>query len=376
MTKMILCALANATLCFSAVEAVPNLRQLGPLASDVIVGTIASVNVTQSATQPVPTSSVSVDLQVIRSLAGILQPTQQIRLAWTQAGIAATVAFGLSKGDTGLWFLKREGTNSWSVLPFVAPQPRTLDDVRVLLISPQLSPGYQYRGDAPVMDKALLELLNAADQDTGARFSYVHWGAFDEQNPIIMEQFYRRLLTSASPAKTAQALAGLIRLGRSDALVTVEHDAQVFTPYLDHLAFSIGAYFRNDDALSVAVLGRLATEASTARSIRKASAQALAFIHNERSVPFLATLMESGDVELETLGTGGLAMFANGVRTISNGAAAHFSPASQPGPYRSDETIQHFTLDVDKFKADRAANLAFWRSWWNQHRTQILTATH
>lgn len=374
--RPILFVVVNAALCFSAVVAVPNLRQLCVQADDAIIGTIASVSVTQSATQPAPTVFVSVDLRVVRSLAGVPRPTLQIRLVWTQAGTASVGASGVSKGDTGLWFLKRAGASSWTILPFVSPQARSLDDVRVPLPSQRIRPEYEYRGDAPLADKALLELLSAAEQDSGIRFSYVHGGAFDEQNPAIMERFYRRLLAIHSPAKTAQALAGLIRLGCSDALTMVEGDARALTPYLDQFAFSIGAYYRNPDALSVLVLGKLASGVSTARALRKAAAQALAFIHNERSVPSLVSLMESGDVELETLGTGGLAMFANGVGIVSNGASAHFSPSSQPGPYRSEETIQRFTLDVDTFTAGRAANLAFWRAWWNQYRTGILTAVH
>ncbi|MFN0101032.1 MAG: hypothetical protein ACKV2U_02960 [Bryobacteraceae bacterium] len=372
MARTILLVLVNATLCFSVVVAVPNLRQIGSQSSDVIVGTIASMNVTQSTTQPVPTALVSVDARVIRSLAGILPPARRVRLTWAQSGTATRVASELLKGDIGLWFLKRDGSNSWSVLPFVATPARFLDDVRVPLSRWQLSPGYEYRRDASLADKALLELLSAANGDVGSRYSYVYWGAFDEQNPAIMERFYRRLLASNSPLKNGPALAGLIRLGRSDALVTVERKAHTLTPYLDQLSFSIGAYYRNGDALSVAVLGKLATGASTNRALRKAAAQVLAFIHNQRSAPFLVGLMESGDVDLETLGTGGLAMFANGVGVISNGAPAHSPPSSHPGPYRSEETIQRFTLDVDKFKGGRAANLAFWRTWWRRHRSKIL----
>jgi hypothetical protein len=156
----------------------------------------------------------------------------------------------------------------------------------------------------------------------------------------------------------------------------VDREGSSLAAYQDQIAFSIEGYYRNDDAKSIATLGKWAVGASTGRPLRKAAANALALIHSPETIPHLVSLMESGDVDLEALGTGGLAMFANGVRKIGAGPMAHFSPSSAPGKYRSEETIQRFTLDVDRFKADRAGNLAFWRSWWRQHGAEILAGIH
>jgi hypothetical protein len=241
MRRLLSLILACPAACFPGIQAVPHLRELASQAGEVIVGTIRSASVSQIGDRNRPMSSLSVEIQVVRSVAGVLQPTQRVSLQWTQAG--ATVSAGSLKGDTGIWFLKRAASEAWIPVPFVA-QPRDLNDVRVPTTAAEPGSAYQYSKDAPLADKALLEVLNAAEQDTSSRFSYVYWGAYDDFRPSIVEPFYRRLAASALPAASAQGLAGLIRLGRTDALLLVERSLPTLTPFLGQIAFSIAAYFR------------------------------------------------------------------------------------------------------------------------------------
>lgn len=351
----------------SGVQAVPSVKDLAQQADEIVVATVlTNTSVVNGQTPPV--SLVSAELQVVRSVAGTASATRQFTIKWSQAG---TVRNDSMRGDSGVWFLKRSGVEApLNVLSFVT-QPRDLDDVRIPVSSLQLDPTYQYGRAAAVEDRVMRELLNAAESDQTGLFSYVYFGAYDDFRPAMMDIFYRRLASNSSPEKQAKGLAGLIRLGRTDALLTFERTLAALTQHTGLVAFSIAAYFRGGDAQSIAVLGRLATIPSVSLTIRKAAGQALAFIHNDKCLPFLVELLASGDPELETLGAGGLAMFANGVRVIERGAAAHFSPSGAPGPYRSEDTIKNFTLDVDKFKSDRAAYISFWRTWWNANRAAI-----
>ena len=83
------------------------------------------------------------------------------------------------------------------------------------------------------------------------------------------------------------------------------------------LAEVIGGIFRaleqyhGSDSVSVATLGGLAATSSLPGALRKSAARALANIHTQQSLPYLAGLLNEQDVGLVTAGLGGLSAFAN-----------------------------------------------------------------
>ena len=122
--------------------------------------------------------------------------------------------------------------------------------------------------------------------------------------------------------------------------------------------------FTSTKPQAVAQLGQLTMNRATAPRLRLASAVALARVHTNDAVPYLAGLLDDPDPQLRAMAVGGLAKFANNVATDGH--------HPQPGDwkYRTDETMRNSAMD-ERLIRENPAILSFWKAWWAEHRAEL-----
>jgi hypothetical protein len=186
----------------------------------------------------------------------------------------------------------------------------------------------------------------------------------------LMRSVFRQYAARAGADTSDLAITGLRgALEESDigALATVErHRAS--------LSRSMGAWyslqrvisekFRNTSPAAVTTLARLTAPAPD-RDLRVAAATALAAIHTKEALPHLAALLDDPDRELQALGVGGLAMFANNI------PIGLHHPAPGEWKYRTEETMRNSVMSADVIARDPGRYLGFWKTWWAAHRAEL-----
>jgi hypothetical protein len=123
--------------------------------------------------------------------------------------------------------------------------------------------------------------------------------------------------------------------------------------------------YQNTSPQAVQNLGQVATDASCGIELRVAAAGALARMHTQQSLAYMARLLEDSDITLRSMGVGGISSFANNVPVGSH------EPAPGPWKYRTDDTIAHSAFDAAIVGSNEAYYVGFWRSWWRQYQGEL-----
>ena len=102
--------------------------------------------------------------------------------------------------------------------------------------------------------------------------------------------------------------------------------------------------------------------------IREAAIHALASIHTQESLRFLASLLQSPNSSEQQQATRGLLSFANGclMQTNENAASMEYLKCDQPSSYRTSETFAHFGFRPES-STEQSALADYWQAWWNGH---------
>ncbi|HEX5431004.1 MAG TPA: HEAT repeat domain-containing protein, partial [Bryobacteraceae bacterium] len=286
-----------------------SILQLEQAADLIVNGTVSG------AAQNGATFSFSVQVgRVIKgdpSLAGTSVP------AFWESGGQPPAGSGASIRGSGIWFLQRM-VSAWRVIPVTQ---ETMDFGRTYFpaSSGTILSAYAYTQGASVEDKLASEISSAIE--SGSAFvpqfdSAMAGGLLDELKSPVLAVLYRRLANSASTDQRLLGLSGLIRAQDASALAdaarlaaTVRND-----PAEGVLLLSVQIYFRATDPSAVSALGSAATGILTSNTdFREAAAHALASIHTNAALPFLATLLDDPDLNLRVEGVGGIGAFANGL---------------------------------------------------------------
>jgi len=106
---------------------------------------------------------------------------------------------------------------------------------------------------------------------------------------------------------------------------------------------------------------------------RRAAAFALAAIHTQPSLPYLAALMSDDDPELCAEFVRGLGSFANGFGVQARDAAPSLSYLQSPpsAPFRTNDTIANGQLNIQILEQNESRYLSFWQAWWQTNRAAL-----
>ena len=304
-------------------------------------------------------------LDVQRVLKGPVQPGEVIVADYRISPQSSQYGMKAEK-DRGLFFLVQKA-GKWIPVPVLSGSLSDIRDAFFALPINSAPKRFQSEVQPSVHEKVLAELAGALDGGASQPFRWnidFAW-EFRSNRSAAMRYLYTQFQSSANNQLKMLGLRAAIADGDYRVFEQVQRDASKIEPHnIGQLAEEIRYYFTASHPKSVLSLGNLAVSQSSPAQIQKACLVALARVHTRESLQYLAGFLDSADVESQALAVGGLAMFANNV------PAGKHEPAPGPWKYRTEETIRYSAMDPAFIKNNPAA-LAFWKSWWTEHRVEL-----
>lgn len=330
----------------------------------IVVGT-ASNGIQASAADVSFTINVARVVEGPPALAGSSIP---VTWALTVAAARAPTVTG-----TGLWFLQGS-SGAWTLLPAMQGDVSFADTFFAEPAGVNQA-AYTYSATASLKDAVASELALAIENapPDSFRLDYLHKGALEQLNSPVVPVLYQRLAGMSAVDKKILGLAGQIRLGSASALTTAAGAAPSFTGFaLEQgvLLESVRYWFRAADPTSVAAVGQTVDNTDGDLQFRRAAAFALAAIHTQQSLPYLAALMSDPDPEMRTEFVRGVGSFANGLPAQTRDATpslSYLQPQAN-SPFRTDDTVAYSQLNIQILEQNESRYLAFWSAWWQANR--------
>lgn len=324
--------------------------------------------------------SASFSLQVSRVVKGNGDlAASTLTVAWANS-VQGTVTPGTSLpiSGEGIWFL-RESTSGWQLSPVIdgaVPFNLTFFPAPT---GPLVS-AYAYSAAAALNDKLGAELASAIE-NAGGNYSFqlyaLQFGLLDQLQASAVSLLYQRLSASASPQQRILGLSGAIRSGSSAALAVAVQDRGTSAQYAHEnaiLLFSIRDYFRAADLNSVSALGRASVDTTNPNTaFREAAAHALAAIHTNPALPYLAALLDDSNFNLQVEAIGGMGAFANGLPAQNGAGVPGLNHLQLPAaaPYKTADTVANFAMGSQAIEQKTSSYLSFWKTWWAQNRASL-----
>ena len=319
---------------------------------------------------------ISFTIQVVRVVKGDASLAGgSITVAWAASGGPARTPPATVTGS-GLWFLQRSG-GGWTLEPAMDGDAPFEDLFLAAPVAP-LPTAYVYSASASLSDAIASEVAAAVESapPDSFRLQYLHSGPLDRLNSPVVQLLYQRLAGSSATDKQILGLAGQIRWGNAGALSAAARSARSFASFALEdgvLLQSVQYGFRASDPASVAALGRVVDDTNGDLPFRRAAAFALAAIHTQQALPYLAALMTDADPELRAESVRGLGSFANGltVQTTAGTPSPSYLQPQPNSPFRTDDTVTHAPLNIEYIEANESQYLPFWQTWWQANRAAL-----
>jgi hypothetical protein len=305
-----------------------------------------------------------------RVLKGEIIPASSVSLIWTlpNRGMQSPPrALYQSKGN-GVFFLQGN-KNKWSLLPV------TRGDVgweNTYILIPQNLPTSLRNSfltmlphGSSVVENVAVELLAA--MEAGAPMSADLIDTFRGTRSPLLAAAFGRMLSSDDPRKIFLGLRGSILAGDSavTSIIRQKHSVLSAATGWNGVLEDLKTLYINTSPQVIQDLGQVAVEESVSIDFRIASAAALARMHTQQTLPYLAKLLGHKNMTLKAMAVGGLSSFANNVPMGSH------EPAAGPWKHRTDETIAHSAFDVRLVEQREAYYVGFWTTWWQQNQTAL-----
>ena len=300
--------LIRATCCVLVVAAALTSLSAMPIAS-LLSGADAVVLGTESA--PIQAGSkVSFYLEVERVFWGDVQPGASLNVVWN---VRTPVQLAGSSSFRGIWFLRKTTGGVWECIPAgTSGNAEFFPELSLPVSSGALPDALAYDASTTALaDQIILEMAGGNPRPNTRMILGL---VADMKSPEVLRAF-RYLAASQSNDQMLVGLAGLIEIGDTNGLLSVETLAGRLTassPGGDLIGSAIKLRFRSTDPSAVDALGRMATSLTASPLIRDASAAALSAIHTAAAVPWLGLLLTSSSNQEQIWGAQGLSFFVNG----------------------------------------------------------------
>lgn len=365
---------------------IPDVGNLVRNSAAIVVGTLSSTN-PGAAQAPL-------SLDVVRVLKGPVTPGSTVLVTRPKPLSSCPEAVGQGSAY-GIWFLAENPGGGLSLAR--VPELQTCDPLRQGFEVPAgpVAADWQYSPDADPRSKLADELAWSLTAYNGSGPEELVDNPFllDGTPPPQLQAIYQVLRESPVPFIRARGLLGLARLGDPGALSTIasglaqllatrrsdQHEiggTKLAVHYDDptiswYVAMSLSMVANPADQ-AVSQLGRIINSSVATRSIRRAAAHALANIHTALAAKLLAPLLDSPDPWLRADAVGGLACFANALPVISaeDGRPVDYD-FNRKGPFKTKDTLAHWTMGTHEFLKNPGYYLDFWKSWWAQNSALI-----
>jgi hypothetical protein len=315
---------------------------------------------------------VSAAIEVEQVLKGSPTLGTTISLVWTAPSNHLPSGPGVSLKGHGIFFLRQSAGGSWSILPWSGGDivwedtyistPSSLPQGLRQVASSSLSP-------APsAVDKVLLEMVIAIE--AGAPMGPVPYDLvndFQQTHSAVLAAAFSRFLSKQDTNLRSIGLRGALLNGDPATILAIRQNYASLsaTAGWQDLVDQIKFYYLNTGPQAVQILGQLATDVSAGMDLRIATGVALARMHTQQTLPYLATLLDDPNATLKTAAVGGLAAFANNVPIGSH------EPAAGAWQYRTDDTIAHSAFDEATIERQESYFITFWKGWWRQNQQAL-----
>jgi hypothetical protein len=328
-----------------------SLDQLIANSDYIVVGTIAGGSASGV------TLNLSIAIEAV--LKGQLTAGAIVGATGTITEPAQTHALALSRG---IFFL----SGAQGALLLVPAASGYLDERDIFVALPNVaSPPQPPTGT--LKEQVMLEVLGAMASGEpwppGGRIDVL--GEYQADPTASERSVFQQWMQGGSPQLITTSLRALLAEGNAAALTRVATDTSLQGNPAASSIFDAVKLLRSTDAGTVALLGQMAVNGSSAAGLRAAAATALAWIHTQQAVPYLAQLLNDPSVTLQAAAVGGLAGFANNVPV-----GAH-EPAAGAWAYRTDDTIAHSVFSEAAITARPTYYLSFWQVWWQTNRAAL-----
>lgn len=302
-------------------------------------------------------------LDVEKSFKGDVSPRSILSANCLLRGAAATYTTAIEK-DRGLFFLRRVN-GSWSILPVTSGSLSSLR--RIFFVLPADSTRKPFTDDAraSIQERIIGELAGAREtRDLPEGGAVALMSEFRSNPSPAMKALFSQFKQSTNPVLRAASLRA--SLHDEDGISVVEDGlGRLSADEMRAVADEIDNYIVTVDPKTIQRLARLAVSEASPAPLRRASLRALATSHTRQTLHYLAEFLDDPDPELRSLAVGGLAMFANNIRT---GDMHQQMPGSWK--YRTLETLLKSVMDAKAIQ-DNPGIVGFWKLWWAEHREEL-----
>jgi hypothetical protein len=313
----------------------------------------------------VSTDRIAVNLNVIRVWKGTIQPQTVVTIDTLAARVGPQKTGPVEK-DIGMFFLRTSTHGTWALIPpisgFLLDFRNTFIALPRNLSALSLPAGV----NASALDKVIAEATAVVQGPFTPTTASINLAAEYRRNPSpAMKVFFAQLRSHPNTRLRVAGLHAGLADGDEKVLSSALPELANLPPFLAAaIVEEIQYRFTSTKPQAVAQLGQLTINPATAPRLRLASAVALARVHTNDTVPYLASLLDNPDPQLRAIAVGGLAKFANNVATDGH--------HPQPGDwkYRTDETMRNSAMD-ERLIRENPAILSFWKAWWAEHRPEL-----
>ena len=318
-------------------------------------------------------ATIDATISVERVLKGTVTSGTSISIRWTYPithGEPGPPGSALVSSGHGVFFLQHNSDGAWSLLPAswgdsrwedtYIPTPPSVPSGVTAVASASLPPA------ASALDRVMLEMAVAVEAGAPMPFDLI--AAFRQSHSPVLAAAFTRLVSNNDPYLRSIGLRGAVVGGDPSVPLTIRQNYTSLSGgagWLD-LVQEIKFYYVNTKVAAVQNLGKVATDTGVGLDLRIATAVALARMHTQQSLPYLASLLSDSNPTLKTAAVGGLASFANNVPIGSH------EPAAGPWRYRTDDTIAHSAFDEGTIERQESYYISYWKGWWQQNQQALL----
>ncbi|MGD0669877.1 MAG: HEAT repeat domain-containing protein [Bryobacteraceae bacterium] len=341
-----------------------SLPQLSVAADAIVVGSVQAVG-----TAGVFNAIITVE----RVLKGTIAPGRIVSLTWSQPVGGGTMFPPNTKplivSGHGVFFLQLASGGTFSLMPVMGGPiqwagtyfhtPASAEESLTTAVAATVP------ANATPFDKVAAEMV-VRMETTGHVYSDPIDDYRETQSPVLAAAF-TRFLSSQNPELVSLGLRGSVLTGDPALIGTVRAKYATLSavPGWSSLVRDIRSTYVNTSAQAIQALGATASDATAGMDLRIAAAGALARMHTQQTLPYLAGLLADDNTALQAAAVGGLSSFANNVPIGSH------EPAAGPWPYRTDDTIAYSVFSEAAIKARPAYYLDFWKTWWQANRAAL-----
>ena len=289
----------------------------------------------------------------------------------------------------GIWFLKgtsvpyvvvsgvdNAGELRWAVVNLPEPAtPGAVGKTPADSVANELAAALRWLAD---VHGGELKALPASD-GSGGRFFGLYASQFHDlaENLVTLQSvpMYREFAAAKSPHLRVVGIQGLIAANEPEGVKRTAADWDELAGMADvyEIINVLTAYSNDSDPDAIRALAALALRPNAEPALRTNASYVLRAIHTKGTLPALVALLDDKTKRVQSNALSGLCLFVRNAPLVTPQSVPSMSwmQSREPAPFLTPETKQHCVLGGLVSDRDVDSQVLFWKSWWNEHRTEI-----